>query len=180
MKILLMRHALAVGNAEGRMLGQLDLPLRAIGVKQAQRLAEFLAAHSWPPTHLYCSPLKRAIQTLEILQGGHPLPISALPLQRAAALLEINNGVLQGLTWQEAEQQQPELCRALLSSTAWLPIPGGESWQDCCDRTEAWVVALCKQHHSCDRLWIVSHGGILPYLIAAILGTEMVWQIENI
>lgn len=160
------------------MLGSLDVPLTPAGQQQAQQLGRFLHTHAWQPTHLYCSPLQRAVQTLRILMDCNDTSISTLPIQTSTALLEINNGVLQGLTWSEAEQQQPDLCQALLSSQKWIAIPGGESGQVCSDRTHQFIQTLLNQHHHSDRLWIVTHGGILPYLIAAILDTRRIWGIE--
>lgn len=180
MKLLLIRHAIAAGNAEKRMLGQLDVPLTLEGQQQAQQLGQFLHAYSWQPTHLYCSPLQRAVQTLRILRDCNNKPISTLPIQRSTALLEINTGVLQGLTWSEAEEQQPDLCEALLSSQEWIAVPGGESRQACCDRTHQFIQTLYTQHQNSDRLWVITHGGILPYLIAAILDTPQVWEIKTL
>lgn len=179
MQLLLIRHAETQGNAQQKMLGQLDEPLSPHGVFQAQLLGQYLSQQSWTPTHLYSSPLKRAVVTLEILVACHLEGDDFSLLQTDEALLEIDNGIFQGLTWQEAEEQHPELCQRLISSQDLLPIPEGETLSACCDRTRRFIHTLYQTHQNSDRAWIVTHGGILQYLIAAILDTPMIWGIQS-
>ena len=51
--------------------------LTASGRKQAERTAEAMVRAGWTPTHLYTSPLVRAVQTAERVASvlGHPGPI---------------------------------------------------------------------------------------------------------
>lgn len=70
LKVLLVRHAQSRGNAEGRMEGWQSSLLTAIGERQAAQLGQFLAAASWVPTHIYCSPLQRATETLKWMMAG--------------------------------------------------------------------------------------------------------------
>lgn len=177
MRLLLIRHGEARGNAQQKMLGRVDELLSPQGVLQAQRLGQFLSQQSWAPTHLYSSPLKRAVITLEILVACHPQGDDFPPIQTDEALLEIDNGIFKGLTWQEAQDQHPDLCEQLMSSQDVIPIPAGEALFACCDRTRNFVHTLYQTHEHSDRLWVVTHGGILQYLIAAILGTPKVWGI---
>ena len=178
MRLLLIRHAEARGNAQHRMLGQLDELLSPHGVLQAQLLGQWLSQQSWRPTHLYCSPLNRAMMTLEMLVACHPEGDDFPLIQTDEALLEIDSGIFQGLTWQEAQEQHPELCEQLMNSQNVIPIPGGETLSDCCDRTYRFIHTLYQTHQPSDRVWVVTHGGILQYLIAAILDTPMVWDIN--
>lgn len=181
MKLLLIRHAESEGNGRQQMLGQLEDPLSARGVRQAQVLGQFLSEQGRHPTHLYSSPLQRAVVTLDILKTGwaefgHPIPI-----QTVDALLEIHSGIFQGLTWEAAKQEYPRICQKLMSTEEWIPIPGGETLQECWDRAQHFIHSLYQIHDNADRIWIVTHGGIIQYLIAAILGTPTVWgmQIDN-
>lgn len=177
MKLLLIRHAESLGNRKQTMSGQLDDPLSPHGVLQSQILAQYLSKY-WLPTHLYSSPLSRALATSELLMACHTNLEVPLTLQTVDALVEIHNGIFQGLTWAEAEQQYPQLCQQLMSRTDWIPIPEGETWQACRDRAQDFVCTLYQSHDNTDRIWIISHGGILQYLIAAILGTPMIWGLS--
>lgn len=180
MNVLLIRHAESLGNTQQRMMGQLEDPLSPIGLLQAQLLGQFLSVRELP-THVYCSPLQRAVVTLETILACRSKPMNPLPMQMTDLLSEIHNGVFQGLTWQEAEQQHPQLCQQLMGTQEWIPIPGGETLVSCCDRTQHFIQTLYQTHKNTDRIWIVTHGGILQYLIAAILKTPQIWgiQIDN-
>src|SRR5689334_12997512 len=80
MKLCLVRHAQSTNNALGDSLNgrHHDAPLTDLGLRQAELLAKHLAALPraetlstngyaqsglWPFTHLYCSPMTRAMQT---------------------------------------------------------------------------------------------------------------------
>jgi len=67
LKLMFVRHAQSVGNVEKRMQGNADFPLTEEGRRQAAKLAQRLRGEGWQPTHLYSSPIKRAVQTTEIL-----------------------------------------------------------------------------------------------------------------
>jgi 2,3-bisphosphoglycerate-dependent phosphoglycerate mutase len=82
MRLLFIRHAQSSNNAlwdlTGAELGRSDDPeLSATGVRQAQALGDFLGRGDDPLnrggagwTHLYCSPMTRAVQTaLEVGRG---------------------------------------------------------------------------------------------------------------
>lgn len=173
MKLLLIRHAESVGNQEQRLQGQADFALSFQGQRQAAALAQSLSTQSWCPTHVYSSPLQRAIQTATILLQGRELAIAG-----SEALQEIHLGILQGLTWAEAQAQYPELCCALEASPTWIPIPEAESLIQVRDRAKGFVESLLNQHIDSHRIWIITHGGLLPYLIAALLGCDRVWGLE--
>lgn len=175
MRLLLIRHAEARGNVQQKMLGRLDERLSSHGVLQAQLLGQFLSRQSWAPTHLYSSPLKRAVITLEMLVACHLKGDDFPSIQTDEALLEVDNGIFQGLTWQEAQEQHPQLCEQLMNRQDVIPIPGSETLSACCDRTRRFIHTLYQTHHPSDQIWVMTHGGILQYLIAAILDTPIVW-----
>lgn len=68
MKLYLVRHGETDWNLENRAQGQVDNPLNATGIRQAEKLREKLAAYDFDIC--YCSPLKRAIQTAELALGN--------------------------------------------------------------------------------------------------------------
>lgn len=175
--LLLIRHATSIGNEAGYMSGQVDYGLSQNGMQEAFALKKYLLQQGGSqqdglPTHLYTSPLQRARQTAQIL---------APPCQRVAddRLQEIDNGILSGLTWEQAMQRYPELCTALERSPNWFAIPGAESPQNCHDRATSFIQTLLQTHANGDRVWAITHGGILPYLVAALLGNERTWGFET-
>lgn len=67
LKLLFIRHAQSVGNQQRRMQGLGDFELSDEGKHQAEKLGHRLFTESWRPTFVYTSPLRRAVQTTEIL-----------------------------------------------------------------------------------------------------------------
>lgn len=178
MHFLMVRHAESVGNREYRIQGRVDYVLSEQGVGQAHALGQFLVEHETKPTHIYTSPLSRALHTAEILRNYWATRESIAQITLLPDLQEVKNGILDGLTWAEAKVKHPELCATLMASTDWMPIPGAESLKACRDRAGQVMQSLISQHHNHDRIWLVSHGGFLQYLISAVLGSDRIWGLS--
>ena len=203
LKLLFIRHAQSFGNQQHRMEGLADSRLSQAGKIQAEKLARRLRQEFEIPSHIYCSPLARAVQTLEIIlepygigppaishahsgldsvpillvgcdSSAHPPPI----LRFASELQEFQNGVFSGLTWAEAQGLYPDLCKTLESSLDWIPIPKAESLQAGRDRADRFVHSILNHHKNGDCLWIISHSWILEHLIAVLLGCDRTWKIQ--
>jgi broad specificity phosphatase PhoE len=174
MRLLLIRHAESLGNQARQIQGQTQEPLTQLGRHQATQLGQFLGQLTWSPTHLYTSPLRRAQETAQIVADC----VGGLDITPHPDLQEIDNGVLQGLTWTEAQQQFPDLCQRLESTPLWQPIPGAETPAQAQVRAARFVQDLLSRHANPDRILLVSHGGILPYLLAALLETPCVWGLN--
>jgi broad specificity phosphatase PhoE len=173
MKLLWLRHAESVGNQQGIQGG--DFELSEQGQYQAQQLAVYLSLEFWLPSHVYSSPQQRALQTTRILLQS--LTINPI-ICYAEELQEVHNGIFEGLTWEQVQQQYPELCQSLVTSAEWLPIPGGESLLQVRDRAQQFINQLLRIHQNSDRVWIITHGGVLLHLIAVLLGSERTWGMD--
>lgn len=161
-QLLIVRHGETEWNKERRLQGQMHPgpSLNQQGRRQSAALATGLAT-SKPIHHIYTSDLLRALETAEIL--GEELaklyqvpPITRLPLLRERAL-----GVLQGLTYSDAAEQEPEAFLALRSRDSASAIPGGgESWNELCDRAAAALSSIAGAHPG-QRVVVVTHGGFI-------------------
>ncbi|GAB4153014.1 MAG: histidine phosphatase family protein [Cyanobacteria bacterium J069] len=179
LKLLFIRHAESVGNVEKRMQGHADYELTERGRQQAKQLAERLWAKGHPPSQVYSSPLKRAAQTAEtLLAAGAGSAGLALDIQYVEELLEFQNGIFKGLTWDEARSQYPALCAEMEASPDWIPAPGAETLQDGRDRAQRFIQQVLAHHANGETLWIVTHGWILQHLIAAMLGCDRTWHVH--
>ncbi|WP_338430609.1 histidine phosphatase family protein [Synechococcus elongatus] len=172
MRLRLIRHAEAIGNAEARMIGRQDVPLTVAGLTQAEQLGVQWRQQSWQPQAIWSSPLQRAQQTAIALSQAQ---LKAMPLVLQPALTEIDLGCLTGLTWPEAEQRYPDLCQLLLRDRHWQPIPEAETLSDCRMRAEQICTQLLQANID---LWIVSHGGFLQHLFATLLGCDRSWGLD--
>jgi probable phosphoglycerate mutase len=98
--LLLVRHAEAVGNAEGRVMGHSDLPLTPRGRAQAEALAAWLRGQGVRFAAVYSSDLSRAVDTASALAaacGGGPVRVRA-------ELREVGRGQVEGRTYAEAAE----------------------------------------------------------------------------
>ena len=98
-RICLVRHGETAWNAERRLQGHIDIPLNPRGLSQAEATARSLARAGERFAALYSSDLQRARQTAEAVARAHGLAAT-----HDARLRERHYGVLQGLTFDEAER----------------------------------------------------------------------------
>jgi broad specificity phosphatase PhoE len=178
MHVLMIRHAESLGNREYRIQGRADYALSMQGIEQAHALGQVLVSNGWKPTHIYTSSLQRTVHTAEILRDYWATRESTAHLTLCPDLQEIKNGILEGLTWAEVQEQYPDLAAALMASSDWIPIPGAESLKAARDRAQQFIQTITTQHNNADRLWIVTHGGFLQYLVAAIFGSDRTWGLS--
>lgn len=199
-KLLFIRHGESTGNQYGLIAGHLADGLTPQGQQQCRRLAAHLQAAGWP-SHIYCSPLRRAMDSLSYLiapwdeeqpsmwveqqQGGGAESLSpdrsgeptSPPITITEALAEFQAGILTGLTWTAAKVRYPDLCRALETGPDWVAIPGAESPLDGRERANTFLHQLFTRHQGDDTVWVMTHHWIMEHLIASLLGCDRTWQL---
>ncbi|MFN8559913.1 MAG: histidine phosphatase family protein, partial [Dehalococcoidia bacterium] len=167
MRLLLIRHAESVGNAESRLQGQEDYPLSERGLAQAALLARRLQAE--PPHALYASPLLRAHRTAEIVADAINQPVRPLP-----AVIEYHFGEVSGLTWAEIRQRYPDLVARQRQRTAEYPAwPGEEGREVFRDRVCAALWEL-EERHKDETVAVVAHAG--PVLVFCLSVLDMPYK----
>ena len=168
-RLVLIRHGQTAWNSQARLQGQLDIPLDALGRRQAARLADALQGEGI--TAVVSSDLSRAWHTAQALAA--PL---GLPLQADAGLRERCFGVLQGRTRAQIDQDTPALARRWHSREPDFAPEGAESLRDFSARCLACVQRLVSAHagahgraggQGSGTLALVSHGGVLDSLYRA-------------
>ena len=97
-RLLLVRHGATTLSAEDRFAGSTDVALSDEGRHQAARLGSRLANDAIAA--VYCSPMRRTIETAALIAEAHKLP----PVTRPG-LREIDHGHWEGLTRQDVEQR---------------------------------------------------------------------------
>lgn len=186
LEILIIRHGQSIADIGARHEGRADYPLTELGIKQAKLLADWLV-NNYSPEIILSSPLKRASQTAEIL--GKQLGIK---IQYYDELMEWNNGVLAGLTFEEAKIKYPtpkggrKLHEKILNA---------ESWIDLRARGQIFWSKFLNEFSECKnkRIAIVSHGKMINMLFRSFISLPVdtdiwarnsdtgvhLWKIEN-
>lgn len=164
LRLILVRHGQSVADIVGRHEGRADFELTELGEKQAKIAANYLATY-YGIDYIICSPLKRAKRTAEII-GQKFLQIPLVVKE----LMEMDNGKLAGLTFEEANEKYP---LTEDSNRIYRPIPGGESIIDFRMRIEKFWHKFRDENLEIDvqkTICIVAHGGTISMLYKSILG----------
>lgn len=72
MKVTFVRHGQTEWNRLGKQQGLADIPLDQTGIEQARKTAQLLKDEAFDC--VYCSPLKRARQTAQMICRGEKHP----------------------------------------------------------------------------------------------------------
>jgi broad specificity phosphatase PhoE len=161
-RLLLVRHGESTWNAGRRIQGQLDPPLSARGLAQAQEVAERFAGHRLEG--LYCSDLDRASRTAELIGAAVGLEPVNDP-----GLREIALGAWEGKTREELIEEYPELWERWSREPDWDLVPGGEGAGPFAERVDATLERLRERHPRGDVL-CVTHGGVIQVAVLDVVG----------
>ena len=160
-KIIFVRHGQTEWNLSMRYQGHTDIALTALGMKQAQCVAERLADERFAA--IYSSDLVRAKATANAIAARHSLEVVAVP-----ALREIHFGEWEGLNYASIHSAWPAEMDQLFRAPAEVTIPGGETFAALQQR-----VALALQDitaaHPDETVAVVTHGGTIRAALCAAL-----------
>jgi broad specificity phosphatase PhoE len=158
--IVLVRHGETDWNRERRFQGHADTPLNEVGRRQAETLADVLADESFAAA--YSSPLRRALETAEIVSARQGLDVEA-----SQGLMEVDVGSWSGLTTAEAERQFPAgFQRWRNHGAGWTD---GETYDELGRRVVSELLEIAARHPH-DRVLAVTHGGPIRSALAAAAG----------
>lgn len=158
MELYAARHGETISNLENRLTGgETDSPLTEKGIAQAKQLAESLEGKAFDA--VYCSPLKRAIDTAEIVLGNN------YEICVDARLSEIGLGAMNGMTYEEAVSNFPDSGMLFFTNpTLYRPILGAELLQDMIDRVGSFLDDIASRNHK--NVFVQTHGYVLRVLYA--------------
>ncbi len=159
------RHGETDYNVQGRLQGQSNLPaLSPLGLRQSEAVATALAG--CPIEAVYASPLRRALQTAEIVARALEREVRTDP-----RLMEIHVGVFQDQLRSDLETTQGEALRLWQSGDPDFVIPGGESRRQLARRGREAFEAIWHAGHG--HALVVAHGGLLVSTIKSLLGIPL-------
>jgi broad specificity phosphatase PhoE len=152
----LWRHGQTAFNAERRFQGQTDIPLNALGRRQAAQAARYLAA--FQPDAIFASDLSRATET-----AGALAQLTGLSVKLDEDLRERHGGAWEGKTDAEIREQYPE------AFAAWVP-PDGETAAAVADRASAALERIADSMPGGSLAVVTGHGANLGMGMARLLG----------
>jgi broad specificity phosphatase PhoE len=169
--LLLIRHGETDWNKEGRLQGQSDILLNALGLEQARQTAARLIDASL--SAIYASDLRRAVQTAEAIGLACNLPVQLDPRLR-----EVHLGEWQGRLVSELNDTGDERFANRFRYPSVVAPPGGEASQQVQARLLAAVDDIVARHPG-ETVAVVTHGFAVAALIAAFrnIPLDQVWEL---
>jgi alpha-ribazole phosphatase len=163
------RHAPMKGAA-GRVTGQLDLDADCSDLDRFAQLAARLPEN---PVWL-TSQLKRARQTLEVLQTACGVPSGGVPSNGGGVVIERDLaeqdfGAWQGRTYAELEETEADAYKKFWIAPGTMRPPGGESFADVMMRVARAVEGRSEENRNRDIV-AIGHGGSIRAAVAQALG----------
>lgn len=173
MELYLVRHGETESNKERRYQGWTESPLSKKGARQAEKVGFFLAGQGLEG--LYCSDLKRAVNTARVIGAGSGLKPVVNPLLR-----EIHFGQWEGLTFDQIEGTWGEEINLWLDNPFHKSTPGGEALAEVCGRMQSFLEELEEKIPHGQRIAAVSHGGSIRALLYQLLDLDKssFWDIK--
>ena len=172
--LILVRHGESEWNRAGRIQGQVNSPLTDLGISQARAISDYLSGIFLnQELEIYSSPLKRAIQTAEIIAKGIDHLSSEVIIEER--LNDFNLGEISGTYgWDKVAEIFPEQAQLRLQDPMRFHPSGGESGAE----FEARLRSLMEELMGDDKTKLfVSHGIVNKFIRGIyknISGKEMI------
>lgn len=163
-RIYLIRHGATILSAEDRFAGATDVDLSDEGRRQAEALAVRLSDDRI--TAVYCSPLKRTVETATIVAR----PQGLTPISRDG-LREISHGRWESLPRSEVEALFPEEYAAWEEDPFIYAPRDGESGLSVMARALP-VIREVVLNHAGENVAVVSHKATIRLIISSLLGFD--------
>jgi broad specificity phosphatase PhoE len=158
---------------------KVDYHLTEKGVRQAEQTARYFAAmHAELPIDaIYSSPLKRALQTAEIIGAATGHPVTTIE-----GLREIDCGDFDGVPpTDEMWEHHDRILRGWRDGDHDARFPGGEDFHELRARARA-SLGQAVSGRAGQTIVLVAHGGIIGASLSDIcpeLDHELVWTVPN-
>ncbi|MEO5805816.1 histidine phosphatase family protein [Devosia sp.] len=164
------RHGETAWNREQRYQGSMDIPLNAVGQKQADAngilLRQMLADDGVDPASLnwFVSPLGRAVETMDRMRAAFDVRLPDVIVDQR--LIEISFGTLEGRLHAEINREMA-IAPGEREASYWHFRPErGENYDDVAKRLVDFAKVL-TQHAV-----VVAHGGVLRVLRHLVEGAD--------
>lgn len=166
--LIFLRHGKTKGNEEKRYIGRTDEELSEGGRAELFEIKDRITGYGEPEL-LYASPMRRCLQTAEILFPGKKPRMQEL-------FRETDFGLFEGKNYQELSENA--LYQAWIDSNGEAPFPEGESREEVAERTlqgmkemmEDIFAELQKKAIKEMTVAAVVHGGTIMSVLSGLYG----------
>lgn len=148
MDIVFIRHGKTLLNEKNAYVGVTDTEISDKGKVKIKNLEKVLQGVQFD--RVFSSPLKRAIQTTEIITNDDYVMDNRLK--------EMNFGIFEGLTYREICEKYTDESKRWEADYLNYKIPNGESLKEVFNRTEKFLNYLSGLK---GRVLVVTHGGVI-------------------
>ena len=136
-------------DRQGRVLGNLDVPLHADATRELEEIVDRLRGTAIDA--VYAGPGQSAVETAE--RVCEPLEMKFKSLE---SLQNINLGLWQGLLLEEVKRKQPKVFRQWQENPETICPPEGEMLQAARDRIDFFLNRVYKKHKSGSIMVVVA------------------------
>ncbi len=165
-RLYLVRHGQTAWNDENRLQGHSDLPLTALGVRQAECVSAFFA--SLHLRGIFTSSLQRSRQTAHAIASGNGHGVAPVVEQD---LVEMHLGTWEGLTPEEIDAQFAGAYAQWRSRPSSIVIPQAEPVEAFRRRVRRALLKIVSEMSEGEYV-AVSHGGVIAAILADTFGAE--------
>lgn len=174
-RLHLIRHGETDWNKEKRYQGSQDIPLNETGRMQARDIARKLKTYSL--TAIYCSSMKRAMETAQIINENHGIPLFITPNLQEGCYGELEKKTMEDAHNQYISSYAQFLSLPTLEKLHYKTVPSQESGLEVLLRVLPILESIGSKHKEEDIL-IVTHGGVIRYLLISLANYE--WEQTHI
>ena len=150
-RLVLWRHGQTDWNVSGRLQGQQDIPMNAVGLAQARAAAGVLA--QVPPDRIVASDLSRAAETARFLGE-----LTGVAVETDPRLREIDVGGWGGRNFADIAAVDPELAEAVVRGEDIRRSPTGEKPSEVGERIAAALGDIVETTPAGQTVVAVTHG----------------------
>ena len=162
-QLCIVRHGETDWNSQGILQGWIDVPLNALGRRQARAMAAQFDRTGF--SAIWSSPLIRARETAEIIA-----PLIRLPFPRFHdGLMERNFGIFQGIPKSELAELNPVELQLILKRNPAGHFEGGETMDEFADRILEALVSIGAQYAG-QKVLVIAHGWVMDVITRHING----------
>lgn len=159
-EIIFVRHGQTDFNKQRLYFGHLDPKLNETGISQLKNTKKLLHKLEKNISKVYSSDLKRCVESMKLLEID-----AEVEKILTEDLREMNFGVLEGKTFEEAKEEFPGFVENLKNNWKKLRFDGSESVEDLYFRVSDKLSKIAEENKG-EKILVVAHAGVIQSLLS--------------